>query len=86
MPRGPRCPGCRIPGQAAPGPRIPVLPPEQEGGSHSPGLWKLGSAPHPPHHCRASMPPCPTDSTQLGAAAAERRRGEEAVRSSGLEL
>lgn len=44
------------------------------GGSHSPGLQKLGSPPRPhPHHSRASTPPCPTDSAQLGAAAAERR-------------
>lgn len=74
VPHGPQWPVCRVPGQAAPGPRIPVLALEQAGGSHSPRLRKLGSPPRPPPpHSRASTPPCPTDSAQLGAAAAERR-------------
>lgn len=75
VPRGLRWPVCRVPGQAAPGPRIPVLAPEQAGVEvTAPGSRSSGHLPVPtPHHSRASTPPCPTDSAQLGAAAAERR-------------
>lgn len=75
MPRGPWWPLCRIPGQAAPGPRIPVLAPEQEGGSHSPGLWKLWSARHPPTTPGPARRPAPQQRPARGGGC-----GEEAWR------